>query len=858
MKRGPFFLSILAGLVVLFISIAGFINMRSRAGILGFRSRPLETRKVDRRAIRSIDGQPVTRTEDIDYLLSRKRIGDPVVYQVLIPEGVEFSPPSEKSAPPWQVKPSTPADARAPDAGKPARAPGDSGETVPYGSARPTGLGGRLVTVETRLVPYYVISPGIFLAIGGFAFFMGFLVFSLRSGDPSARIFYWLTLVFGSAVIINGDIYGLKGPILPYVPGLLFNFSYPLAPALLMRFARTFSPRRVKSLFRFILVAAVAAVLGAVLNYGFLYSQLRPSYAAYQTMQRWFPILRWFVILTCLASVFEMIRAFRATDSEVVRAQIKWVFYGLLVGLVPFLFLYELPRAIGLTHVLSEDFTTAFFIIIPVAIAIAILRYRLMNINLVINRSLVYSLLTVFTVGVYLVSIEVLRGLFVRTLHASPTEVSLGAAVLAAALFEPGRKRIQVLVDKTFFRQAYDYGKGVLAFNGEARKAVQPGALLERFQDAVDRFLPLESLGVIVCETDAAGRRCTHFLGLDDLTARMLMSVDPPEGGGVLAREEAVLTTDGLDFSRPSLLENIGVEVLAPIPFGRPDLDGYLALGRKRSGRRFTREDLDYIATVAGDLAAGLSRIRLQEEIAYERASREKVDELSQLKTEFISSVSHELRTPMTSLQSLSELLRSGKVTDEKRRGRMLELMAGECGRLSRFLHNVLDFGRIERGAKTYTLRSEAVQPVIQAVVDMARPDLDPDELRIRTEMAEEPVMLDMDADAVRQALFNLVDNAIKYSPGRKDVTIRLLDGPDTIEIEVEDRGIGIDAADREKVFDAFFRSPEAVAHDPKGVGLGLKIVKHIMDGHGGRIGLRSEPGKGSVFRLIFPKGGPR
>jgi two-component system phosphate regulon sensor histidine kinase PhoR len=97
------------------------------------------------------------------------------------------------------------------------------------------------------------------------------------------------------------------------------------------------------------------------------------------------------------------------------------------------------------------------------------------------------------------------------------------------------------------------------------------------------------------------------------------------------------------------------------------------------------------------------------------------------------------------------------------------------------------------------------------------------------------------------------VDNAIKYSQGRKEITVRLLSGSETVEIQVEDKGIGIEPENRERIFESFFRSPEAVRHNPKGVGLGLKIVKHIMDAHGGRIELRSEPGKGSTFSLIFP-----
>jgi len=109
------------------------------------------------------------------------------------------------------------------------------------------------------------------------------------------------------------------------------------------------------------------------------------------------------------------------------------------------------------------------------------------------------------------------------------------------------------------------------------------------------------------------------------------------------------------------------------------------------------------------------------------------------------------------------------------------------------------------------------------------------------------------DPDAVRQALLNLVDNAVKYGGKMKRVAIRLIATADGAELSVRDNGIGIAAAERERIFEAFYRSPEAARHDPKGVGLGLMIVKHVMDAHGGAVAVESEPGRGTTFALRFP-----
>ena len=285
---------------------------------------------------------------------------------------------------------------------------------------------------------------------------------------------------------------------------------------------------------------------------------------------------------------------------------------------------------------------------------------------------------------------------------------------------------------------------------------------------------------------------------------------------------------------------------------------GLLVFGPKASGHRYTNEDLDLVEALAADLAANLGRIRIQEEMIYERASRDKAEELVRLKTEFVAAVSHELRTPMTSLLGLAGLLRSGKVGDPARRDRLLGLMAGECGRLARFLNNVLDHGKIETGAKAYAFADVELGPLVREVVDIVREARPEREGVLRTEGCDGPAVVRADPDAVRQALVNVIDNAVKYGPDRGEVTVALVLGPDAAVVSVADRGMGIAPEERARIFEGFYRSPRAVERDPSGVGLGLKIVGHIMAAHGGRVEVESRPGEGSVFRLVFPLPGPR
>jgi signal transduction histidine kinase len=299
-----------------------------------------------------------------------------------------------------------------------------------------------------------------------------------------------------------------------------------------------------------------------------------------------------------------------------------------------------------------------------------------------------------------------------------------------------------------------------------------------------------------------------------------------------------------------------GLELALPLALPGADTCGWLALGRKRSGERFSREDLSLLRTLAGEMMTNLDRIRLQEEVIYERASKEKLDELNNLKTEFISTVSHELRTPMSSIQGVAELLQSGKIRNAAQREKFLTLMVSESGRLSRFLHNVLDFGRIEQESKTYRLSPIIVQDLVREAVEAFGLLLDSQGASVRVKAPAEPIVIDGDEDALKQALMNLIDNAIKYSPVDKNVDIDIEGRDQDVEIRITDRGIGIAPDDQPRIFERFYRTAAAGTVSPRGTGLGLKIVKHIVQAHRGAILLESEVGRGSVFRLIFPKRG--
>jgi signal transduction histidine kinase len=711
---------------------------------------------------------------------------------------------------------------------------------------------GSVESVRGQFIGFYskVSFPLIYLFIGLSCYLIGFTVFILRWEDPKARLLYWLALIFAYPLIVSGGTYILGHGWFSYIPVVFFYLFYPLAPALLFHFSLSFSSRRWRP--GPLLIYLLSLVFGVFFVAAVLTATLKSSLSIFRIYLAVFQVFRSYMIIVLLLAVFHFILAYRRAALEENRAQIKWVFLGLLFGLSPFIFIYQIPTVLRFKPLLNEESAAVLFIFIPLAFALSILRFRLLDVEVVINRSLVYSLLTIFTVSLYLFSVRVLQDLFSRVFVVRETFVSLGSAFLAALAFHPARQKIQEFVDKSFFRQSYDYRRTILQFSEMSQKAVSGQALIAEFSGSIETVIPMERLAVVVDEVGPEDHRPLYSRGLRD--------GEDPSGflgwpsGHIWARRGATRTEEGVDFSRDDLLSRSSADIVFPLPFQSPALTGFLALGKKRSGQKYSRDDIDLLSTLAGELALSLEMLRLQEEVIYERASKEKLDELNRLKTEFISTVSHELRTPMSSIQGLTELLQEGKVKDRAKREELLDVLASESGRLSRLIHNILDFGKIEQQTKVYHFERTEAGPLVEEVVMVLRHRLEEAGFKLQLKIPPNAVFLTVDRDAVKQVLINLIDNAMKYSPEDKAIEIQVLSRPGEVEIQVSDRGIGIYPEQKDRIFDKFYRAPEAVLVNPKGVGLGLKIVKHIMDAHRGEVRSESRPDRGSTFRLIFPE----
>jgi signal transduction histidine kinase len=231
--------------------------------------------------------------------------------------------------------------------------------------------------------------------------------------------------------------------------------------------------------------------------------------------------------------------------------------------------------------------------------------------------------------------------------------------------------------------------------------------------------------------------------------------------------------------------------------------------------------------------------------------------EVSMMKSEFVSNVSHELKTPLALIRMFGETLDAGIVTDEKKRREFYSIIRKESERLSHLINNVLDFSRMDKGVKEYFFEETDLIKVVRSSLEAYKFHIRENGFEIESSLPDEILVLKIDRDAVSQALLNLLSNAVKYSGDRRHIKVEVGKNSSSALISVADHGIGIARKELNKIFEKFYRVPAAGGEEKRGSGLGLTLVKQIVEAHGGTVIVESEVGKGSKFTLKIPLNQP-
>jgi signal transduction histidine kinase len=259
---------------------------------------------------------------------------------------------------------------------------------------------------------------------------------------------------------------------------------------------------------------------------------------------------------------------------------------------------------------------------------------------------------------------------------------------------------------------------------------------------------------------------------------------------------------------------------------------------------RFVRTDFLILAVITMLLAGGI--VLTHRNIAKEMA-------LARLKSDFVSNVSHELRTPLSLIRLYAETLEMGRLKSQEKYQEYYSIIRKESERLTALINNILDFSRIEAGRKEYDFRETDMRELVRNTLESYRYQIEQSGFDFEEKIAEDVPALRVDREAMARSLLNLVNNSLKYSQDRKYLGVKLYKVNGSVNLEVEDHGIGIPMQERNKIFEKFYRVGDPLVHNTKGSGLGLSLVQHIVQAHGGEVHVDSTPGQGSKFTISLP-----
>lgn len=654
-----------------------------------------------------------------------------------------------------------------------------------------------------------------FIVISVIFWVTGFYVFLKRPKLLPAFLLALCSLVSGLALSANmAGVrgYGAAGPIaisaMTIGPWLLAHFF------LILPQERS-SLRKDPKVYLIYVPAAVTLALLPVL--GYRNGQDLPGFRDFRMIE--------YGVAFAVAGGIVVVNYARAVTRQT-RQQMRVVLIACLIAVVPILVLNLPAQSIWGQPPIAPGFSFLFFTFIPLGLGYAVVSRKLMDIDVVIRRGIIYGLISmlmaiILTVGILLVEAF-------RASISTPQRVliALGLGVIAATLFGPAKKGVEYAVDKLFYKDRYDYRQTIQALNTSLKSFNEISDVSRLTVGATTQALNLSGACLFV-----VGQSGQPELGASQGTFA-------PDRKRTQLRERMVASQRSVRTEFPNSASNGDPELafIVPLVFGNKEV-GVLCLSQKVSRQSFSNDDLFLIQGVAAVAAIALTSAILARDVS--------------VRDTFVSVASHELRTPLTSVLGYAELLHEDDSSEIHQRWAREIMVAG--GRMSRMVDDLLNVTRIQTGKLVMKLEKLKIEVVLQDRVAFARASSSEHEFTLNIESGLADGLADR--EKFGQVIWNLLSNAIKYSPqgGHINVSAHNDCERNRVVISVSDQGIGIEPCDSESLFRTFHRIQRPETEGIKGTGLGLYIVKEWTEAMGGQVWLESQLNVGSTFFVAIP-----
>ncbi|MFN8521503.1 MAG: GAF domain-containing protein [Chloroflexota bacterium] len=376
------------------------------------------------------------------------------------------------------------------------------------------------------------------------------------------------------------------------------------------------------------------------------------------------------------------------------------------------------------------------------------------------------------------------------------------------------------------------------------------GEVLRNIVEQAKRLVGAERGGLFLLDADQKFLRAAYeALDSEEVPTTPVLEADVGVVGSALRERRVIVANDYQSYedARPETRAQ-GTTGIIAAPMVVADLPiGVIAVLTTSSTHRFGDDDGILMELLAAQAAVVLENSRLFDEVGHVEGLRE----LDRLKTEFLATVSHELRTPLSYIHGYAELLMNRGFSEQDVQEMAREIHRGSTS-MVRLVDDLLDVSRIESGQFALQMAPTRLDTLLETVVHSFALESRSHEIDLKLPDAGLPRVL-ADAARIRQAIANMITNAVQFSAPGSQVNIRAIREEDHIRVEVQDFGVGIAQEEQDRVFERFYRGSQAVTSQRRGTGLGLAIVLHLIEAHGGQVGVTSSPGQGSTFWFTLP-----
>lgn len=712
---------------------------------------------------------------------------------------------------------------------------------------------GRAFTSFIETVPFYpnLLYIIIIFFVGITFLSVGFFVVWSRPRDTIAHLFHWMMVLVGTVIMITwGSIE--SNELSTIVVRTLFFISYVFGIASFYLFTKLYcavTPRFINV--RIAAIYTVASLFCGVLIYYHMSAIDTQSLSIYAVFQRYFDLFHIALFITFIAGIVNIISAYRTSDSSDERNRLEWILWGFSISCTPFLLLHILPQVLFSRYLIAEEYATIFFIVLPFSFGVSFIKHHLFDIRLLIKRTIVNFIFSALIAITYFIIVILVTAVVNQAILTTENFIIVVLTLIIAMLFNPLRNRVRTFIDRLLFKAHSEYSNIVSDVTQRLQNSVSSEEIFAIVLDSIYSSLPAERCFMYRHEhgrlvpIDQSGSQLNNTKSILIEDIQTIISSRCTAVNSIIRTEKNQLIRIDNDLPLKT-----GCEILVPIKSVRIPLHGAVGISRLQTTEKFDSDEISLLITICDQAAEHLDRLTLLESVFREKEERKRAEELNSLKSDFVSYVSHELQTPLTSIRMFSELLQ--KKFRTKQGKEHLQIIAGESDRLSRMVNNLLDVSRIESGLNEYRFEPCSLDSVVGAVIKKMKYMIDKHGFRVRYTPPRTPIMIDADKDAIEQTVLNLISNAIKYSLKQKYIRITVSRNKRYAICAIQDKGNGIPKKNIPFLFSRFYRLPEH-HNTVKGVGLGLSLVKHIIDAHGGKIEVYSTVGKGSTFTMFIP-----